>query len=129
MSATNAPFGLRPAFHPSGLDRAQALTGGIVSGYGSNILKGQPVRYVTGGVIEPAAAGQAFVGGSTRRKCASWTSHPTQIMHGAMHSSLFAPTSVSTSLLLLLVQLSKGGSESWQLQCAVPTFVVLSNPF
>lgn len=62
MSATNAPFGLRPAFHPSGLDRAQALTGGIVSGYGSNILKGQPVRYVTGGVIEPAAAGQAFVG-------------------------------------------------------------------
>ena len=62
MSATNAPFGLRPAFHPSGLDRAQALANGIVSGYGSAILKGQPVRYVTGGVIEPAAAGQAFVG-------------------------------------------------------------------
>jgi hypothetical protein len=62
MSATNAPFGLRPAFHPSGLDRAQALAGGIVSGYASAILKGQPVRYVTGGVIEPAAAGQAFVG-------------------------------------------------------------------
>jgi hypothetical protein len=62
MSATNAPFGLRPAFHPSGLDRAQALANGIVSGFGSSILKGQPVRYVTGGVIEPAAAGQAFVG-------------------------------------------------------------------
>lgn len=62
MSATNAPFGLRPAFHPSGLDRAQALAGGIVSAYSSNILKGQPVRYVTGGTIEPAAAGQAFVG-------------------------------------------------------------------
>jgi hypothetical protein len=43
MSATNAPFGLRPAFHPSGLDRAQALANGIVSGYGSDILKGQPV--------------------------------------------------------------------------------------
>ena len=47
MSATNAPFGLRPAFHPSGLDRAQALAGGIVSGYASNILKGQPVVYGT----------------------------------------------------------------------------------
>ena len=47
MSATSAPFGLRPAFHPSGLDRAQALAGGIVSGYASSILKGQPVQYGT----------------------------------------------------------------------------------
>lgn len=62
MSATNAPFGLRPAFHPSGLDRATALADGITSGYGSAILKGQPVKYVTGGVIQPAAAGDAFVG-------------------------------------------------------------------
>ena len=62
MSATSAPFGLRPAFHPSGLDRAQALAGGIVSAYSSDILKGQPVKYVTGGVINPAAAGEAFVG-------------------------------------------------------------------
>lgn len=62
MSATSAPFGLRPAFHPSGLDRAQALAGGIVSAYGSAILKGQPVKYVTGGTIQPAAAGDAFVG-------------------------------------------------------------------
>lgn len=62
MSATNAPFGLRPAFHPSGLDRATALADGIVSAYASAILKGQPVKYVTGGVIEPAAAGDAFVG-------------------------------------------------------------------
>ena len=62
MSATSAPFGLRPAFHPSGLDRAQALANGIVSAYASNILKGQPVKYVTGGVIQPAAAGDSFVG-------------------------------------------------------------------
>lgn len=62
MSATNAPFGLRPAFHPSGLDRASALVDGITSAYGSAILKGQPVKYVTGGVIQPAAAGDAFVG-------------------------------------------------------------------
>jgi hypothetical protein len=62
MSATNAPFGLRPAFHPSGLDRAQALANGIASGYASDILKGQPVKYVTGGVINVAAAGDSFAG-------------------------------------------------------------------
>ena len=45
MSATLAPFGLRPAFHPSGLDRAQALANGIASGYENDILKGEPVRY------------------------------------------------------------------------------------
>jgi hypothetical protein len=38
MSAISAPFGLRPAFHPSGLDRAQALANGIPSGYATNIL-------------------------------------------------------------------------------------------
>ena len=47
MSATSAPFGLRPAFHPSGLDRAQALAGGISSGFTTDIFKGQPVRYET----------------------------------------------------------------------------------
>jgi hypothetical protein len=47
MSSTSAPFGLRPAFHPSGLDRAQALANGITSGYAANILKGQPVQYGT----------------------------------------------------------------------------------
>ena len=62
MSATSAPFGLRPAFHPSGLDRAQALAGGIASAYPSDILKGQPVKYDTNGTIVPAAAGEAFVG-------------------------------------------------------------------
>ena len=51
MSASSAPFGLRPAFHPSGLDRAQALAGGIQSGFSQNILKGQPVSYVTAAVL------------------------------------------------------------------------------
>ena len=57
MSATSAPFGLRPAFHPSGLDRAQALAGGITSGYSTQILKGQPVAYsASAGVIVPIIA-------------------------------------------------------------------------
>jgi len=68
MSATNAPFGLRPAFFPTGLERAQALTNGITSGYGSNILKGQPVVYGstanggTLGTIIPAATTGAITG-------------------------------------------------------------------
>ena len=68
MSASNAPFGLRPAFHPSGLDRAQALAGGITSGYSSNIFKGQPVQYgttangATIGTIIPAGTSGAWSG-------------------------------------------------------------------
>ena len=62
MSSTNAPFGLRPAFHPSGLDRAVALADGILSGYTSDILKGQPVKMDTSGQIQPAGAGESFLG-------------------------------------------------------------------
>ena len=71
MSSTNAPFGLRPAFHPSGLDRAQALANGIQAvstsgnvsaGSATTILKGQPVKMNTGGYIVVAAAGDAFLG-------------------------------------------------------------------
>lgn len=62
MSSTNAPFGMRPAFHPSGLDRAVALAGGIASTYNTGLLKGRPVKQATTGVIVAAAAGDAFVG-------------------------------------------------------------------
>ena len=62
MSSTNAPFGLRPSFHPTGLDRAVALTDGIASGYSSNILKGQPVALNTSGNIIAATAGSAYQG-------------------------------------------------------------------
>jgi len=63
MSATSAPFGLRPAYHPSGLDRALALTNGITSGYASNILKGQPVQYsASAGVIIISTVGATWSG-------------------------------------------------------------------
>lgn len=63
MSSTSAPFGLRPAFFPTGLERAQVLAGGIPSGYASNILKGQPVKYVAGtGQIQPVTGTEAFSG-------------------------------------------------------------------
>jgi len=54
MSATSAPFGLRPAYFPTGLERAQALANGITSGYGTSILKGMAVQYSpNAGVILP----------------------------------------------------------------------------
>lgn len=63
MSATNAPFGMRPAFFPTGLERAQTLSNGIASGYSSNILKGQPVKYSAGtGTIVPVSSTEAFCG-------------------------------------------------------------------
>jgi hypothetical protein len=61
MSAVSAPFGLRPSFHPSGLDRAIALANGIASGYSSGILKGQPVALSDGNIVA-ATAGQAYQG-------------------------------------------------------------------
>ena len=62
MSSTNAPFGLRPSFHPSGLDRAVCTVDGILSTYSTDILKGQPVKMATTGVIQVAAAGDSFLG-------------------------------------------------------------------
>ena len=71
MSATSAPFGLRPAFHPSGLDRATALangiqavstTGNVSAGYATTILKGQPIKMNTAGYIEVVSGGGAFLG-------------------------------------------------------------------
>jgi hypothetical protein len=74
MSATNAPFGLRPAFHPSGLDRAQALAGGITSGYSTQILKGQPVAYsASAGVIVPVTANSTNAAWSGAFAGVQWT--------------------------------------------------------
>lgn len=45
MSATSAPFGLRPAYHPSGLDRAREY--GISAAYATPIYKNSPVALVS----------------------------------------------------------------------------------
>lgn len=71
MSSVAAPFGLRPAFHPSGLDRAVALANGIQAvstsgnvslGYAQNIFKNAPVKQNTAGYIENVASTEAFLG-------------------------------------------------------------------
>jgi hypothetical protein len=63
MSATSAPFGLRPAYHPSGLDRAQGLANIIESGYAQNLLKGQAVKLAAAtGYVVRADATDALYG-------------------------------------------------------------------
>jgi len=93
MSATSAPFGLRPAFHPFGLDRAQALAGGIASGYSSNILKGQPVIYnssagtigavTTTGVWTGAFAGVEWTDTTGRRRVSNYWPASTAYITGS----------------------------------------------
>jgi len=60
MSTTSQPFGLRPAYSPSGVVRPTAYS--IVTGYSANILQNQPVKIGTNGTIEAAAIGDRFIG-------------------------------------------------------------------
>lgn len=60
MSTTSAPFGFRPAYQPTGLDRAKKYT--IASGYAANIFKNQPVVLVTAGTIQAGAAAADLLG-------------------------------------------------------------------
>lgn len=60
MSTVSQPFGLRPAYSPSGVVRPTAYT--MASGYGVNILQNQPVKIGTDGNIQAAAIGERFVG-------------------------------------------------------------------
>ena len=60
MSTTSQPFGLRPAFSPSGVVRPTAYS--ILTGYAANILQNQPVKIGTNGTIQAAAIGDRFIG-------------------------------------------------------------------
>ena len=62
MSTTSAPFGLRPAFHPSGILRPVAMS--IGTGYNANILQFQPVKIGASGTIVAAAATEAAIVGT-----------------------------------------------------------------
>lgn len=60
MSSVASPFGLRPAYHPSGYVRNEAGT--ITSAYGANIFSGSPVAIVADGSIQLAAAAARATG-------------------------------------------------------------------
>jgi len=92
MSSTSSPFGLRPSFHPSGLDRAVALTDGIASAYASNILKGQPVYLNTSGqiiiattssLLQGAFAGVEWTDTTGRRRVSNYWPASTAYVTGS----------------------------------------------
>lgn len=58
MSTSVQTFGLRPVFHPSGLDRAKAykVVDATQAAYGTALYKYAPVTWVTSGQINVAAA-------------------------------------------------------------------------
>lgn len=60
MSLVSAPFGFRPAFHQSGLDRARkhAITGA----YAANIFKGSPVILAANGTVIIGTAAADLLG-------------------------------------------------------------------
>lgn len=60
MSSTSAPFGLRPAYSPSGTIRPVA--GSIATGYATAIYQFQPVKIHTDGYLNAAAVGDRFIG-------------------------------------------------------------------
>lgn len=60
MSSVASPFGLKPAFHPSGILRQ--LQGVIASGFTSDIFQFAPVAIAANGTLTPAAPGARFIG-------------------------------------------------------------------
>ncbi len=59
MSAVAAPFGLRPIYHPTGMDRANVYQ--MLAAYATPIYKGTPV-VLTANYINVAAAGADWLG-------------------------------------------------------------------
>jgi hypothetical protein len=60
MSLASAPFGFRPSYHPSGLDRASKYA--ITGAYASVIYKGMPVILNTNGTIVQGTAAADLLG-------------------------------------------------------------------
>lgn len=83
MSVASAPFGLRAAYHPSGIIRPNAFT--LASAYNANILSGQPVKIGANGTIEAAAIADRIIGAfagceytdsdGRRRQSNKWTAN------------------------------------------------------
>lgn len=60
MSAASAPFGFRPAYFPTGLERAKKYA--VASAYGTAMYKGQPVILNTNGTVTVGTAAADLLG-------------------------------------------------------------------
>jgi len=152
MSATSAPFGLRPAFHPSGLDRAQALAGGIASGYSSNILKGQPVIYnssagtigavTTTGAWTGAFAGVEWTDSTGRRRvsnywpasttyitgsCVAYFYNDNNIVYEIQTDATIAQASIGNEYNFTSANLAAGSTTTGLSQCTLGVSTAVGN--
>lgn len=57
MTAVSAPFGVIPAYHPSGIIRQETLVNGIASGYNTVIWTNSPVKFTTTGTLVVVGTG------------------------------------------------------------------------
>ncbi len=57
MSATAAPFGIQPIYHPSGTIRLNNQVDGVLSTYGTAIYTGTPIKRDTNGTLIPTGTG------------------------------------------------------------------------
>lgn len=57
MTVLSQPFGVEPAYHPSGVIRQDVLTNGIASGYNTVIWTNSPVKFATDGTLTAVGAG------------------------------------------------------------------------
>jgi hypothetical protein len=60
MSSTNAPFGLRAVYSPSGIIRE--MQGTILSTYAADLYTGQPVKMGTDGTLQAAGTSGTYIG-------------------------------------------------------------------
>lgn len=60
MSATASPFGFRPSYHPTGLDRPSKYL--VTGAYGTAMYKGQPCILSTNGTVVSGTAAADLLG-------------------------------------------------------------------
>lgn len=90
MSATNAPFGLRPVYHPTGFDRAMAYP--ITSAYATSIFKFDPVILNTNGTVIMGTAAADLLGSFAGCEYIDLTGKPTSSNFWPAAQAAFAGT-------------------------------------
>jgi hypothetical protein len=90
---TLTPFGLRPAYHPTGLERPTVLFNGIVNQYASNIFKGELVGITASGAVGSGGT----PGGGQIAVLATNTTHALVfgVFHGVEYTDLTGRRRVS----------------------------------
>lgn len=91
MSATAAPFGIRPIYSPTGTVRP-GPTLQIASGLAAAIFQNSPVAIVAGGTIEAAAAGSRAIGSFQGVEYVDVTGTPKWMNQWVANTVLFANT-------------------------------------